>query len=163
MLGVADEPVFVIAPFFQLYFLYFLCDECLTFWHFADLQFFFKVVIDVLSLGIDFIPHDVSFGSRFLALQSIVVGVAVIATLEGVGVSESEFPIEDDPPAPLLADVFIPIFCFHVLPWKYALLEFKIYAILTKNFGKQMTLHLFDVVEDGVAKDEVAFVGRMSM
>ena len=77
--------------------------------------------------------------------------------------SESEFSIEDNSPTPLFANIFIPIFCFHVFPWKYALLEFKIYTILTKNFREQMTLNLFYVVENRIAKDEIPFVCGMSV
>ena len=77
--------------------------------------------------------------------------------------SESELSIEDNPSTPFLTNILILVFGFHVFPWEYTLLEFKVYAILTQNFWEDLTLHLLNVVKYGVSENEIAFNRRMRM
>lgn len=65
--------------------------------------------------------------------------------------------------ASLLAHIFIPILCLHVLPRKDALLELEINAILTENFREELAFYLLDELIDGVSKGKISLVCGMSM
>lgn len=76
---------------------------------------------------------------------------------------QAKILIEYDSSASLLAHVFIPILCLHVLPRKDALLKLKIYAVLTENLREKLALYLLDELIDGVSKGKISLVGGMSM
>lgn len=50
-----------------------------------------------------------------------------------------------------------------MLSGENALLELEVDAILTEHFREELTLHLLHELVDGVAKNEVTLVGRVSM
>jgi len=120
-------------------------------------------LVDLLSLLVDPVLHQILVGGVLLRLQDVVIGVHVVAALEGVGVDDSQLFVEDHPCAALFADVFVPVLGLHVLSRKDALFELKVDAVLGEHLRVELTLHLLDELVDGVAEDEVAFEGGVGM
>lgn len=95
--------------------------------------------------------------------EKIVVGVEVIATLERIGVDESELLVEDHASTALLADVLVAVLGFHMFSAEDALFELEVDAVLAQDLGIELAFDLLDKFIDGVAKDKVSFQGRVSM
>lgn len=51
----------------------------------------------------------------FLFLQCIVKGIEVISALESIRMNQPEILVKDDSSTSLLAHIFVPILCLHVL------------------------------------------------
>lgn len=95
-----------------------------------------KIIIDLLSFLIFLISCKVNFVGIRLFFKNVVICVAMVTALKGIGMSETKIFVKYNSATTLLADIFVPIFCFHVFPGKYALLELKVDAILAQYFRK---------------------------
>ena len=74
----------------------------------------------------------------------------------------SEF-MHDHPTTAFLGEVFEPIPSFHMLHTEVAALVFEVLAVLSKEFAKDLAFDLINEVVDGIAIEETAFFGVVSM
>jgi len=87
----------------------------------------------------------------------------MVATLQSIGMHQPEFLIEDHPSTTLFAEVLIPIFGFHVLSGKDALIEIEIDTVLAQNLGKNLALDLFNELINGISENEISLESWMSV
>jgi hypothetical protein len=132
-----------------------------------QLRFLFEhplpALVNFLPLIVYAVLDKILVAAIFLGLERVVVGVEVVAALQGVGVDDAEFLVEDDACTALLADILVPVLGLHVLAGEDALLELEVDAVLGQHLGVQLAFHLLDELVDGVAEDEVAFEGWVCM
>lgn len=76
---------------------------------------------------------------------------------------ETELLVEDHTAAALLIQVFVLVLGLHMLPRENALFKLKINAVLAEDLREDMALNLIDIIEDGIAENEVPFVSGMSV
>ena len=77
--------------------------------------------------------------------------------------NEAKIFVKNNPSASFFTYVFVSVLSFHVFARKYALLKFKIDAVLTKHFGEKLAFNLLYKLIDGIAKSEISLVCWMGM
>lgn len=100
----------------------------------AVLLFEYHAILEIIKNHLPFLVFPISSKIIFrrinFRIKDIIVSIAMVATFKCIGMSESKIFIKNNSPTPLLTNIFIPIFCFHMLPWKYTLLELEVDTIL---------------------------------
>jgi hypothetical protein len=77
--------------------------------------------------------------------------------------NQSKLFVEYDPTTPLLADILISIFSFHMFTRKDTLLKLETDAILRKQFRKKLAFDLLYELVNSVSESKVTFKGWVSM
>jgi hypothetical protein len=127
------------------------------------LQTLFATLVKFVAVLVELVLYHVARARIGRRTEKIVVGVEVIATLERIGMDESELLVEDHASTALLADVLVAVLGFHMFSTEDALFELEVDAVLAQDLGIELALDLLDKFIDGVAKDKVSFQGRVSM
>lgn len=108
-------------------------------------------------------PQSIGFvGFRWL-LEHIILYVGVVAALEGIGMYNPEFLVEDNSATPFFIHLLKSVFGLHVLSGEVALVELEVHAVLAQDLWEKATLNLQNEIIDRVPENKIAFIARVGM